>query len=101
MLYSLSDEPEEQNCYALSVESDKAVYYSSDETDATLRLLFLHEIHHLPSMVPGECHRLYKIYGTDDGVLYADREEDAATYYGRVYNEALGTYLKLPKPPRK
>lgn len=87
-------------CYAVSVEADRAVYYSREENLDTLRLLYCHETHHRPSMVPGEVHALYKIYGTEDDDLYSDREESAAVYYGRVYYEALGPYLKLPRLPK-
>jgi hypothetical protein len=88
-------------CYAVSVEADRAVYYHEDESDDSLKLAYCHETHHRPSMVPGERHHLEKIYGTTDDEEYEDREESAATYYGRIYAETMGQWIKLPKPPRK
>jgi len=90
-----------EECYAVSIEADRTCYYFEDEPRDSLRLLFLHEVHHLPSMSPGETHSLQRIYGTNDHETLADREEAGAVYYARVLAEAAGPFLRLPKPPRK
>lgn len=93
-----------ETCYAVSKESHRACYYLNSEPDDSLRLLVLHELFHLISMSPGESHTLYEIYGVTDKTdsdVYHNREETAATLYSRVYAEAIGGFLKLPKPPRK
>lgn len=87
--------------WAVTVQEDRTVYYWEDADDEMLKLLFLHETHHKGVMIPGESNRLHKMYGTADGDLFSDREEDAAAFYARIYNEAMGPYLRLPKPPRK
>lgn len=99
-LYRLNDG---KPCYAVSREDSRSCFYLESEPDDSLRLLVFHELHHIPTMSPGEVHGLRVIYGVteDDHELFDYREESAATYYGRIYAEAIGGFLKLPKPPRK
>lgn len=97
----LTEKNDGGECWAVTVQDDAAVYYWEDASYEDLCLLFLHETHHKGAMIPGDAHRLHEIYGTNEPDLFTNREEGAAGYYARIYREALGPYLRLPKPPRR
>lgn len=89
------------DCHAYTDEAEHTVYYYEEEPDDSLGLLYCHELFHRIGLIPAKRHETVKIFGTEDPVVFEDREESAATFYGGVYWETMRPYVRLPKPPRK
>lgn len=70
------------------------------DTPSRLKLVVLHELIHASCSGPGECHRLCKLLRCSEEEL-EDLEEDLCVHLTPLLVEALGSYWKLPKPPKR